>query len=126
MRRDELRQPLRKRGLAERLWAARPTLLQTAAAVTFLTFAGFSAWLLHAPQPLDLAEPIVTLAIPPAETITTATLAPPKLQEDSPANENAGDETLAPEPADAAAEPVDNQIVDTGATIIVAPRRPLA
>jgi len=74
MRRDELRQPLRQRGLAERLWARRPGLLPMAYVLATAGFAGLSAWALHQPLPFA-GEPIVTVSVPPAQEITTASTA---------------------------------------------------
>ena len=64
MRRDELRQPLKKRGLAQRWWAERPSPLQAATAAAVISFGIFGAWLVRTPYP-NAGEPLVTLAIPP-------------------------------------------------------------
>jgi polysaccharide deacetylase 2 family uncharacterized protein YibQ len=127
MRRDELRQPLKKRGLAERLWAARPSALQAASLAAIFVFTAFGVWVARTPYP-NAGEPVVTLAIPPAETIKTASIDPPIQQTDA---QNAPEDTAsvedsAPESADTEEDTSDNQVVETDASIIVAPRRPLA
>jgi len=73
MSRDELRQPLKKRSRAERLWSKRPSLLL---ALTFLTIAAYGggiAWLSRIPHPFA-GEPIVTASIPPLEDMKTGTI----------------------------------------------------
>ncbi len=58
MSRDELRQPLRKRSLKERLWAKRPSPLLSASLLAASGFIAFSAWAIHTPLPFA-GEPIV-------------------------------------------------------------------
>lgn len=71
MSRDELRQPLRKRSLKERLWSRRPSAFAaTAVALAALMTVG-GIWAARIPYP-HAGEPIVTAAIPPAEELTTA------------------------------------------------------
>jgi hypothetical protein len=74
MRRDELLKPLRKRSLAERLWARRPSALALAYAATIISLAGGSFWATRQPLPFA-GEPIVVVAVPPVEEITTASTA---------------------------------------------------
>ncbi|MEP6827485.1 MAG: hypothetical protein ABJA10_05375, partial [Aestuariivirga sp.] len=71
MRRDELKQPLHKRGLIERLWQQRPSALVTAYAAMLVTYAGTGTWLVHQKLPFA-GEPIITAQIPALETIQTA------------------------------------------------------
>lgn len=71
MPRDELRQPLRRLSLAERLWAKRPSALSLAATMALLAFAGGGFWLSRLPHP-HAGEPVVVVAIPPIQDLTTA------------------------------------------------------
>jgi polysaccharide deacetylase 2 family uncharacterized protein YibQ len=121
MRRNELRQPLRKRTAAQRLWAKRPSLLQAASLATIACFALGAAWLVRMPHPLA-GEPIVTLAIPAVEEIKTAST-------DRPAEEAEAAPASAAEDSDEENVEILNtgpaQTVQTEAAIIVAPRRKL-
>ncbi|MGQ0486413.1 MAG: divergent polysaccharide deacetylase family protein [Hyphomicrobiales bacterium] len=74
MRRDELRQPLRKRTLSERLWAKRPGGLAAASALALAGYLALGLWLARAPHPFA-GEPVVIAAIPPAEDVQTASIA---------------------------------------------------
>jgi hypothetical protein len=74
MRRDELRQPLRKRSLSERLWAKRPSRFAVASAVALAGYVGLGLWLVRTPHPFA-GEPIVTAAIPAAEEVQTSSIA---------------------------------------------------
>ncbi len=75
MRRDELNQPLHKRSLRQRLWERRPSALAFAYTLALGSMIGGTVWL--AKQPLPFAgEPIVVLAVPPAEQIKTASVEP--------------------------------------------------
>jgi uncharacterized protein len=68
--RDELKQPLHRRSLAERLWQQRPSALATSFAALLLAYAAGGIWL--ARQKLPLAgEPIVTATIPSVQVIVT-------------------------------------------------------
>ena len=85
MRRDELKQPLRKRGLIERLWQKRPGLLFCAYALASAALGGGAFWVHQQPSPFA-GEPIVIVTIPPAEELQTASTdpapeAPPAEQE---------------------------------------------
>lgn len=75
MPRDELRQPLRKRSLFERLWAKRPPALAVASLAAVLAFGTGFYWLSRIPHPLA-GEPVVALAIPPLEAIATSSTEP--------------------------------------------------
>lgn len=127
MRRDELRQPLRRRGAWEKLWAKRPSAL-SAASVSFALLLTAGALLLsRIPHPYA-GEPVVMAKIPPVtELITASTDKAPKPE--------AADRTES-EPAEAPAEDTDRrkveileatpqETVETEAAIIVSPRRSL-
>lgn len=123
MLRDELRKPLRRRGLFERLWSKRPSGLVVCSLATLGLVVGFGAWLVQTPNPYG-GEPIVIASIPPPETIQTAST--DKLDEAADVSEEA-----LPEPDPAPEEtvivrPGSQQVVQTDAAIIVAPRRSLA
>ena len=75
MPRDELRQPLKRLSLRQRLWAKRPSALATASAIALLVFAGGGLWLSRIPYPFA-GEPIVTVQIPPIQDLTTASTTP--------------------------------------------------
>jgi polysaccharide deacetylase 2 family uncharacterized protein YibQ len=68
---DELRQPLRKRSLMQRLWSRRPSLFAMSAVSLAVAFFAGGAWLALTPRPLA-GEPVVVAAIPPAEEIITS------------------------------------------------------
>jgi uncharacterized protein len=68
MFRDELKQPLRRKGLAERLWAKRPGLLFCAYVATFGGLAGAATWARLQPMPFA-GEPVVVVSIPAAVEI---------------------------------------------------------
>lgn len=130
MPRDELRQPLRKRSLTERLWSKRPSALTAASLAALLLFAGGGIWLSRIPYPFA-GEPVVVIAIPPIQEITTASTDrdPDKALPDSPESpedvidENAG---IAEDAADPGAEaPASQPAYQREATIIVARHRPL-
>ncbi|MFO1032552.1 MAG: divergent polysaccharide deacetylase family protein [Hyphomicrobiales bacterium] len=95
MFRDELKQPLRKKSLGQRLWAKRPSLLVCAYAITTAAFAGGSYWAMQQSLPFA-GEPMVTVSIPAAEDIQTAST--------SPADTASADPGPAPDVAEAAAE----------------------
>lgn len=97
MFRDELKQPLRRKGLAERLWAKRPGLLFCAYVATFGGLAGAATWARLQPMPFA-GEPVVVVSIPAAVAI-----APPP-------PEVAQVEEPAPAPAES------EQVVDTAST----------
>lgn len=115
MSRDELRQPLKKRSMGQRLWARRPTALFAASLLATGGFAGLGLWAAVTPYPFA-GEPIVIAAIPAAEEIKAA----------------ASEETASAETEVAAVEeevevepPVQTDVYQTEAGIEVAPRRPL-
>ena len=132
MTRDELRRPLKRLSLAQRLWRRRPQPLAAAALALVAGFALGGLWLARVQAPLA-GEPVVTAAIPEtAELITSSTSSAeddampdgpvenPEYVIDQNAIEIIGGEPpedLAPEDE---AAPEKNE-----AMIIVAPHRPL-
>lgn len=136
MRRDDLLMPLRKRSLAERLWARRPSLLVLAYAVTLTGIVGGSYWATRQPLPFA-GEPIVVVAVPPAEEVTTASTDPASegeaavtegQQADSEqADVTTGDEFIGNSRQDAVVVegPVEQDTYQQQATLVVSPRRPL-
>jgi uncharacterized protein len=118
MRRDELRQPLRKRKLSERLWAKRPSAFVLACLTITSTFIGGAAWAIRTPMPFA-GEPIIVAAIPPLEELKTASVAPP---------EEVVEEVEAPPPQQETvevAEPIAQDTYKNDAAIIVSPRQSL-
>jgi uncharacterized protein len=117
MRRDELKQPLHKRSLSQRLWGKRPGALSCAYALAIAGLLGGGVW--TAKQPLPFAgEPIIIVAVPAPEEIKTATIEP--VPEAEPMDE------APPEKATAKVEPdVEQQSYQQDATIYVSPKIPL-
>ena len=119
MSRDELRQPLRKRSLKERLWAKRPSPLLATSLLAAGGFAALSVWAIHTPLPFA-GEPIVTAAIPAVEEMKTASTTVPEeetaTEEDATENEGVSIQIEAP---------VEQDSYQTEASIILSPRRPL-
>jgi polysaccharide deacetylase 2 family uncharacterized protein YibQ len=126
MRRDELRQPLRRRGAFEKLWAKRPSALIAASLATLMILSLVALWLVRTPYPYA-GEPIVTLRIPPVEELKTASIdkapeveskagKPPEPEEPADSGDRQKVEILEAEP---------QETVETDAAIIVSPRRSL-
>ncbi len=127
MFRDELKQPLRKKSLAQRLWAKRPGLLLTAYVLTASAFGGGSYWAIKQPLPFA-GEPMLTVSVPVAEDIKTASTEPaPDAVADEIA-EPAAPDIDAEDPATQGAEDVaaPAQMVRSNDAIIIQPRRSLA
>ena len=120
----------------ERFWAERPTALQLASAASCLALLAGGIALVRTPNPFG-GEPIITASIPPAEILETAAL------DRAPDATSAGEQAMpdavasvdsepAPEPiADTGTDPViveapEQQLVDTGPTIVVSSRKSLA
>lgn len=127
MFRDELKQPLRKKSLRERLWAKRPSPLVMAYVLTAGAFGSSGWWAMQQPLPFA-GEPIVTVSIPAAEEIQTASTdtaaAPDAAAEDTadaPVPDIDAADPVATSPADA-----EQQLVRSNDAIIVQPRRSLA
>ena len=129
MPRDELRQPLRRLSLRQRLWAKRPRAITAASLVALLAFAGGGLWLSRIPYPFA-GEPIVTVAVPPIQDFTTASTGavPGTAATDGADAEDIIDENAAIAEApveDVAAEPAPEPAYQQEATIIVARNRAL-
>ncbi len=78
MHRDELRNPLRKRSLRQRLWARRPSLFSAAAFSLAAVFLAGGLWLLTStPRPFA-GEPVVLAEIPPVAEFTTSSISRPE------------------------------------------------
>jgi polysaccharide deacetylase 2 family uncharacterized protein YibQ len=112
MPRDELRQPLRKRSLFERLWAKRPSALAAASLIAIAAFGSGFYWLSRIPHPLA-GEPVIAVAIPPLEEIQTSSTEPAASEEQA--------EAEAPPEEQAEAEPAGDQ----QAVIVISGRRSL-
>lgn len=122
MRRDELKQPLHKRSLSQRLWGKRPGALTCAYALAIAGLVGGSVWTARQPMPFA-GEPIVMVAVAAPEEIKTAAIEP--LPEAAPAEAEPMDEAP-PEKATAKIEPdVEQQSYQQDATIYVSPKIPL-
>ena len=118
MSRDELRQPLRKRSLGERLWEKRPSSLLATSILAACGFIALAVWAIQIPHPFA-GEPIITAAIPPLEELSTASTTTPEeevAEESSEEDEGANIQIEAP---------VEQDSYQTEASIILSPRRPL-
>ena len=71
MPRDELRQPLRKRSLKERLWARRPSAFALTAGSLAALFVVGGIWISRIPYPFA-GEPVVVAVIPPPQELQTS------------------------------------------------------
>ncbi|MDE2444739.1 MAG: divergent polysaccharide deacetylase family protein [Alphaproteobacteria bacterium] len=119
MPRDELKQPLRQRRLAQRLWERRPRALTVAYIALIAGFSGGGYWLVQQPHPFA-GEPQITLAVPPVEEIKTASIDPAPTPE-PPVLE----EVATAKPAAKIVEPVQQQNYQQDATIYVSTKQPL-
>ena len=125
MPRDELRQPLRKRSLRERLWSKRPSALAAASISVLALLVGGGTWLARIPHPFA-GEPVILAAIPPVQELTTSSTTPAETSDVTEAVDNPEDvmdenADIAEAPDEAApAEPPDYQ---REASIIVARHR---
>ncbi|HEX7108896.1 MAG TPA: hypothetical protein VF224_06615, partial [Aestuariivirga sp.] len=116
MSRDELRQPLRKRSLGERLWEKRPSSLLATSILAACGFIALAVWAIQIPHPFA-GEPIITAAIPPLEELSTASTTTPEeevAEESSEEDEGANIQIEAP---------VEQDSYQTEASIILSPRR---
>ena len=126
MARDELRQPLRRRSLPERLWAKRPSALAVASVLAVTGFAAGGFALSRLSHPFA-GEPVVTAAIPPPEELKTASTSPAGDQDET-AEAGPADETIASEVAPgsgAEAPPPEPPAYKNEASIITAAHRPM-
>ena len=123
MRRDELKQPLRQRGLGSRLWAKRPGLLSCSYTAIAIAFGAAGFWAVNQPMPFA-GEPIVVVSVPPArEVVSTASTdpAPEAEQAEAPVP----DVEQVGEPEVALQAPVTSDTYQQDSAIVVSPRRPL-
>ena len=97
---DDLRQPLKRKTITDRLRALTPSKLQSAS--TFAIIAGASAigWIYLQDAPFA-GEPVITMKIHPLEKIVTAST--PKKKQPEP-TDNTNDIPPEPDPADVAAD----------------------
>jgi uncharacterized protein len=103
MFRDELKRPLRKKSLGQRVWAKRPSLLVATYVATIAGFGGGAFWAMGQSLPFA-GEPVVVVSIPAAEEIQTASTTP---AEPAPSLQTAVAEPPVAEPEpEVAAEPV--------------------
>lgn len=70
---DELRQPLRRRSLKEKLRGLRPSALMTASVVVFGCFAAAGVWAVKT-NPENAGEPVVTVKIERVDPIVTSSV----------------------------------------------------
>jgi uncharacterized protein len=124
MRRDELKQPLQKRSLSQRLWAKRPGALTCAYSLVLAGFLGGGTYLVKQPLPFA-GEPLVVAAIPPAEPEEIKAAAIETLPESSPEETASIDEAPPPKVKYTIDEPVEQQIYQQDAAIFVSPKLPL-
>jgi len=112
---DELRQPLRRRRISDRLKALRPSRLVMASLAVTLIAVGGATWLAITPYP-DAGEPSVTVKVAPlSDPVETASVSNQK----KPADDAIKPGDLAPE--DAPAEP---QITIVGGGDVASLERP--
>jgi uncharacterized protein len=122
MRRDELKQPLHKRSLSQRLWGKRPGALTCTYVLAIAGMVGGSVWTARQPMPFA-GEPIVMVAVAAPEEIKTAAIEP--LSEAAPAEVEPVDEAPS-EKLTAKVQPdVEQQSYQQDATIYVSPKIPL-
>ena len=118
MRRDELKQPLHKRSLTQRLWQQRPSALVTAYAALLITYAGTGAWLVQQKLPYA-GEPVVTAQVPALEKVQTAKT--PVIMQETNSQDVAEVETASTDQVDAPMPDVPKQKItklDSHVTII--------
>ncbi len=131
MPRDELRQPLRRRSLKERLWAKRPSALSLTAVSLVALLGGGGVWLSRIPHPFA-GEPVVMAAVPPLKELTTASTEPSTAPPATASDETAPAENPEDVMAENAGLAEEQEVVTPPqdpypeeASIIVAPNRPL-
>lgn len=126
MRRNELRQPLRRRGAWEKLWAKRPSALWTASVAAALLLTAGAVGLARIPYPYA-GEPMLMVKIPAVAELTTASTDPaPKPEAADPAEAEAA--AQAPDEDSRKVEILEatpQETIQTEAAIIVSPRRTL-
>ena len=132
MPRDELRKPLRKRSLRERLLSRRPSLFALAAMSLVAVFLAGGTWLLTTPRPLA-GEPVVVAAIPPVAELATASTSLTGETDEAVEEEDAPAENVEAVIDQSAAEikvfdqaALERQEYQDEAIVFIAPSRPLA
>ena len=125
MPRDELRQPLRKRSLSERLWSRRPSALASVAVIMLGTFLGGGIWLSRIPYPFA-GEPVVVAAIPPPEEFKTASTDQAETETpDQPVEEPVADDAMMEPPVESQEVLAPERDYSKEASIIMATHRPM-
>jgi hypothetical protein len=134
---NELRKPLKRRSLWERLWLKRPGLLPVVASSTALAVASLIIWTIRTPYPFA-GEPVLVMAVPPAQEMTTGSTSKPddneSLEEPAPSENDAAADPPAheeipdtgDEPDITVIKPDGQEVTETDSAIIIAPRRTLA
>jgi uncharacterized protein len=133
MRRDDLRQPLRRRSFGEKVWAKRPSLLALAYALATCGFASAGYWAVTTPNPFA-GEPVVMAVVPPVEEIVTASTAPapeaaPEAPDETVASAEEQREEAPPDPSKpkyVIEQPVEAQIYKQEAALVISARKALA
>lgn len=115
---DDLRQPLKRRGLRERFAWLRPSALQVATGVTLLAAAGVTVWAVRGGDPLA-GEPVVTVAVERSDPIVTSSVKPPEENDDA---AEAADDALMLEP-DAETLAQDQAAIQQQEAAIIQPSR---
>ncbi len=111
MGRDELKQPLRRRSLTERLWARRPSMLAVVSCLIIAAYAAGGAWMMKMPLPFA-GEPIITAQIPPPSKLKTVASAE-AVEEGQPAEPGSDPDQMDTASIDPDAAPADDsQFVD--------------
>ncbi len=123
MRRDELKQPLRQRGLGSRLWAKRPGLLSCSYTVIAIAFGAAGFWAVNQPMPFA-GEPIVIVSVPPAREVASTASTDPAPEAEQ-AEAPVPDVEQVGEPEVALQAPVTSDTYQQDSAIVVSPRRPL-
>jgi uncharacterized protein len=128
MRRDELRQPLRKQGLLSRIWQKRPGLLAVSYVSITASFAAAGWWAVTTPMPFA-GEPILVVSVPPAREVASTASTTPAGEEQPQAEpemaEAPAEQEQIGEPEVTLPEPVESDIFQQQAAVVVSPRRPL-
>jgi uncharacterized protein len=124
MRRDDLKQPLHKRSLTQRLWAKRPSALSSAYSLAIIGLVGGGVFLTKQPMPFA-GEPLVVMAIPPAQPEEIKTAAIETLPEASPEETASIDQAPQEKATVTVEDAVEQQSYQQDAVIFVSPKVPL-
>ncbi|QIG47870.1 divergent polysaccharide deacetylase family protein [Nordella sp. HKS 07] len=121
MRRNEFRQPLRRRGAWEKLWAKRPSSLWVASVSAIVLLTAGTVWLSRVPYPYA-GEPVIVVKIPPVAELNTASTDPaPRPEAEAPETPSEDEDSRKVEILEAPPQ----ETVETEAAIIISPRRSL-